>query len=295
MRIARLGITLVAAAALVPLSASAAFAAPPGNDTPDGAVSLTLGQTYKEDTTKATTDSQDADLNQVCGAPFTNASVWFTYDAAADGTVLADMTQSDYTGGFMIFEGAPTQDSMLTCGPQSLGFEATKGTSYTIVAFSDTEVNGGNLVLSLDKGPPAPKIKVTVDDAGWAFKDGSAQLTGTYVCKNADFLDLQGQLTQIWKRLKIQGFFFKEFAGSQCDGRLHSWKRNVVSDNGLYAPGAATVSMFNFACGPIVCAEVDTTSKVTLHKSSLLHAPQGTVSKAGSPARASVWDMQSRR
>jgi hypothetical protein len=295
MRIVRLGIAIVAAAALVPLTAAAAFAAPPANDTPDGAVALTLGQTYKEDTTKATTDALDAQLNQVCGAPFTNASVWFTYDAAADGTVLLDMTQSDYSGGFMVFEGAPTQDSFLGCGPETLGIDASEGTTYTIVAFSDTEVNGGNLVLSLDKGPPSPKIKVTVDEAGWAFKDGSAQLTGTYSCKNADFLDLQGLLTQIWKRVKIEGFFFKEYPGSTCDGRLHNWRRTVVSDNGLYAAGKATVDLFNFACGPIICKEVDSSANVTLHKSGLLHAPQRTVSQAASSGRASVWDMQSRR
>ena len=296
MRIVRVGISVVAAAALVPLTAAAALAAaPPANDTPDGAIAVTLGQTIHEDTTKATTDSQDAALNQVCGAPFTNASVWFTYTAAADGVVVVDLSQSDYEGGLMIFEGAPTTGSFLGCGPISLGFGTTADTTYTIMAFSDNETIGGNLVMSLDKAPPRPKITVTVDDAGLAFKDGTAQLTGTYTCKNAQFLDLQGQLTQIWKRVKISGFFFKEYAGSTCDGRLHNWRRTVVSDNGLFAAGKATVDMFNFACGPIDCREVDSSAKVTLHKSSLLHAPQGAVSKAGMSGRPSVWDMQSRR
>jgi hypothetical protein len=53
--------------------------------------------------------------------------------------------------------------------------------------------------------------------------------------------------------------------------------------------------MFNFACGPIFCKEVDITRNVTLHKSGNLHAPQGTVNSDAASARLSVWDMQSRR
>ena len=295
MRKVRLGVAIVAAAALVPLSASAAFAAPPANDTPDGATAVSLGDTVKEDTTQATTDDLDAQLNQVCGAPFTNGSVWFTYTAAADGNVVLDMSQSDFTGGFMVFQGDPSQQSFLTCGPEVVAFAATADTSYSIVAFSDTDVVGGNLVMTVDKAPPAPKIKVTVDNAGLAFKDGTAQLSGTFMCKNAQFLDLQGQLTQIWRRVKIQGFLFKEFPGTKSDGRLHSWNRTAVSDNGLYAAGPATVSMFDFACGVIFCNEVDITRKVTLHKSSLLHAPKGTISNAAPSARPSVWAMNTRR
>jgi hypothetical protein len=55
------------------VSAPAALAAPPSNDTFAGArpdVSELL------DTTEATTDSDDAQLNATCGAPATDASVW---------------------------------------------------------------------------------------------------------------------------------------------------------------------------------------------------------------------------
>src|SRR3954452_5847275 len=107
MRRLRLLVAAVSAAALVPLSAGAAFAAPPANDHPDGAVALTLGDTVKQDTSQATTDQQDRQLNRFCGAPFTNASVWYTYTPSADGSFILDMSQSNYTGGFMVFAGQP--------------------------------------------------------------------------------------------------------------------------------------------------------------------------------------------
>lgn len=108
MRTVRLGVTILAAAALVPLTASAASAAPPSNDHPPGAVALSLGDDVTEDTSQATTGTLDAKVNAFCGAPFTNASVWYTYSAGADGSVIFDMSASDYSGGFMIFVGGPT-------------------------------------------------------------------------------------------------------------------------------------------------------------------------------------------
>jgi hypothetical protein len=284
MRIARLGIATAAVAALVPLSATAAFAAPPANDKPDGAIAMTLGQTVNQDTTEATTDAQDARLNQFCGAPFTNASVWYSYTAATDGSFLLDMSQSDYSGGFMVFQGAPSGRSMVGCGPTTLGIESTAGTTYLIMVFSDTQVQGGNLVLSLDKGPPPPKVKVTVNPYGKAYEDGDAAVSGTFSCKNADFVDMEGTLTQIWRRVKITGFFFREIGSKLCDGQVHTWRRMVTSDNGLYAPGTATVDIDAGACGPIFCNEAISESTVKLHPGGK-HAPAGLAS--GSPAHAS--------
>ena len=266
MRPVRLVISVVAAAALVPLSASAAFAAPPANDTPSGAIALTLGNTVKEDTSQATTGRQDAKLNQFCGAPFTNASVWYTYTPATNGSFIVDMTQSDYSGGFMVFQGAPSGRSMLACGPDSVGVDAVKGTTYTIMVFSATKVNGGNLVLSLTKGPPPPRVKVNVASTGIAYRKGNARVSGTFSCKNAEFVDLEGQLTQIWKRVKITGFFEKFVRQAKCDGAVHPWTAVVDSDNGLFAVGDATAETDTTACGQIDCVGADETQSITLGK-----------------------------
>lgn len=299
MRTIRLVITGVAVAALIPLTASGALAAPPpANDKPDGAMALDLGDTISEDTTDATTDAQDAELNQACGAPFTNASVWFTYKAGADGTFVLDMQQSDYTGGFMVFAGQPSQGSLITCGPTTLGAEARAGTKYFIMVFSDTQVKGGDLELSLEKGPPAPRLEVTVNPDGKAFQDGTAAVSGTFSCKNAQFFELDGQLTQIWRRVKITGFFFKFGDQSMCDGQAHPWRRVVESDNGLYAKGEATIEMFAGACGPITCTDLRLKDQpVKLHASGRhARATDGAIQSRGhgSAACSSATPLYSR-
>lgn len=253
MRTVRLAITVATATALIPLTATAAFAAPPANDTPDGSIRLSLGQTVTEDTTKATTDAQDAEANQACGAPFTNASVWYTYKPAANGGFILDMSQSDYSGGFLVFDGPPSSDTLINCGPTTLGIDGVAGTKYFIMVISDTQVNGGNLVLSLLQAPPPPHIKVTVDPYGTAFKDGSAEVSGTYSCKNADFLEMDGQLTQAVGGFKIIGYFFKFVR--RCDGVTRPWSAVVTSDNGKFRGGKAAALVFSFACGVIECSD----------------------------------------
>jgi hypothetical protein len=85
------------------------------------------------------------------------------------------------------------------------------------------------------------------------LKDGSAELSGTYSCKNADFLEMDGQLTQTVGRLKITGFFFKFIR--KCDGAVHPWSAVVTSDNGKFSGGKAASVVFTFACGAIECSQ----------------------------------------
>ncbi|MDX6309425.1 MAG: hypothetical protein QOI06_2471 [Nocardioidaceae bacterium] len=266
MKTARLVISIVAVAALVPLTASAALAAPPANDKPVGAIAMSLGDTVNQDTTQATTGTLDAKLNQNCGAPFTNASVWYTYTPSQNGSFILDMSQSDYSGGFMIFAGHPSLRTLQACGPTTLGLDGVAGTTYYFMVFSDTDVNGGNLVLSLQQGPPPPHIKVTVNPTGTAYANGNARVGGTVKCKNAQFVDIEGQMTQIWKRVKIVAFFGKVLPSTVCDGQAHAWTKVVTSDNGLYAAGDATVNLDTLACGEIDCTEVLTSATTTLHE-----------------------------
>ncbi len=271
----RLGISALAAAALVPLTATAALAAPPANDTPDGAVALILGDTVRQDTSQATTDARDAKLNQACGAPHTNASVWYTYTPKRDGAFVLDMSKSDYAGGFLAFKGAPSVKTLLTCGPTTIGIKGRAGTTYTFMVISDTKVNGGNLVLKLTAAPPTPKVIVSLNQNGLAYGDGTARLSGTFTCMNADFIDLEGQLQQIWRRVKITGYFGKFYSGEVCNGRAHYWKALVTSDNGLFAAGDATANMYADVCGPFTCREaVVDNQQVTLGVGGS-HAPMG--------------------
>lgn len=254
MRFARLGVAAVAVSALVPLTATAASAAtPPGNDKPAGAVALNLGDTYPEDTSAATTGSFDATLNEVCGAPYTNASVWFTYTPKSDGAFLLDMSASDYEGGIMVFARKPSQGTFRGCGPEELAINGKAGRKYAIMVFSDSTTKGGNLSLSLEKGPPPPTFSATMNSTGRAYQDGRASITGSFTCTNSSFTYANGTLLQIWKRVKILGYYGKDFDSSLCDSTSHSWRKVVTSDNGLYAAGDASATFVGHACGLVRC------------------------------------------
>jgi len=250
--------TLTAAAAallLVPVLATAASAAPAPNDTATSATVVTsLPTTITQDTTGATTDALDASLNANCGAPSTNASVWFAYTAPVDGGVVADMSASSYSGGFIVTEGGPSAGNLVACGPTTVGFTTTAGQTYYVMAFSDTATNGGQLEVTFDVAPPAPEVSITVDKTAVAYKDGSAKLTGTYSCTNADdfFSDIEGTLTQQVGRVKITGDFFVN--PIQCDGATHTWEGIATSQNGLFRGGKGATVALAFACGVFECS-----------------------------------------
>ena len=251
----RSALSAAAALLLLPAFASAASAAPVPNDTAAKAtVVSTLPSTITQDTTGATTDATDAALNAQCGAPFTNASVWFRYTATSDGGVIADMSASSYSGGFIVTEGDPSAGNLVACGPTTVGFGTTAGQTYYVVAFSDTATKGGNLVVTFDNAPPPPEATVTVNPRAVANKDGSATLTGTYSCTNADDFasDIDGTLTQQVGRVKITGFFFVN--PIQCDGATHTWSGTAFSDNGVFKGGKGASVTFAFACGAFECA-----------------------------------------
>jgi len=253
-------IAVVAATALLSTAgfAASAYAAAPTNDEVGGAIPVAVGDHITANTTEATTTAADGDLNADCGAPVTKASVWYSYTPAADGGVVLDMSASDYSGGFLVFEGTPTAGSLVDCGPATLGFGATAGTTYNIMVIDDdsdgTGLNGGNLVLDVNAAPPPPVTDVTVDPRAKVDKSGTAWVTGSYSCTNADFIELDGQLTQTVGRFKISGYGFV-FDEGTCDGTAHTFTMPVTADNGKFAGGKAASITFTFACGAFDCAE----------------------------------------
>jgi hypothetical protein len=240
--------------ALVSYAAGSAYAAaPPANDESTGAVVLHLGDQVNEDTTQATTNAGDDALNANCGAPATNASVWFKYTPTKDRNVILDTSASDYSSGMMVFKGTPTPNSLRACGPGSVGIRAKAGKTYYVMAFSDTDVNGGNLVLTLNNAP-TPHVHVTVAKHGLAFHGGAAQIHGTYSCTHAEsFAGVDSHLLQRAGRLKIQA---DSGTNVTCDGRTHPWSTRLVSPVGTYAKGAAKAKATIFACGVIQCSHI---------------------------------------
>ena len=256
-------VTATLAVGLLPLAATPAVAAAPGNDEPQGAVVLHLGDRVVQDTTEATTNAQDQALNANCGAPATKASVWYKYAPGADRTVLLNVRASDYSTGVMVFRGTPTAASFVTCGPGLVPVHVRAGKTYYIMAFSDTNVDGGRLVLSLKKPPPPPRVHVSVARRGVAFRHGAgaARLHGTYSCKHGRFAIVAGTLHQRAGRLKVRAKLNK---GLQCNGRHHHWSALVASPVGTYVRGPAWARVKVVACGIVACRH-DTARRHHIH------------------------------
>ena len=249
--------TLIALGALG-VAAPPALAAAPGNDTFGGATQAALGFSQQLDTTEATTDADDAQLNASCGAPATDASVWYAF-AGSDAGVVVDVSQSDYSAGVLVGVGTEGSLDTVACGPGTVGFFAASGTTYYILAIDDQTngdgLNGGSLHISFNEAPPPPTVDITLNKVGRVnAKTGVATISGTYTCSDADFIDAEIDASQRAGRVIISGFG-AFFDSGTCDGTSHDWSAQVFGDNGRFVGGKAMTVTFAFACGAFDCAE----------------------------------------
>ncbi|MGH2783954.1 MAG: hypothetical protein ACRDJ1_01695 [Actinomycetota bacterium] len=254
----RRSLAAVAVLAAVLVQATGASAAAPSNDTIGGAVSVgAIPFSDSVDTSEATTDAEDEALNAQCGAPATDASVWYTLEGTG-GELLVDVSGSDYSAGVLIGSGSPGDLVIVSCGPGASGFFAETGVTYFILAIDDQldgAGNGGQLSISIDVPPPPPVIELTADKTGtFDPKTGNATVSGTATCtgEGVEFASLDGNLSQRAGRVIIRGFFFTELV---CDGDTHPWTAEVQADNGLFKGGNATLQAFAFACDAFSCGE----------------------------------------
>lgn len=245
---------------MVSLAMAAPVLAAPINDTYSGRISISLGTTVTETTTDATTDADDTEMNPPeCGAPATDASVWFDVTAASDGFVGIDVSESDYSAGLIVATGSPGSFSFVTCGPGAVVFEAVTNETYAILAFDDQEDgagNGGILKLQMVEVPPPPEVSLTVNKSGrFDSKTGAAIISGTVTCTNgpADFSFIDVSVRQVVGRFFIDGFGSVE--GFTCDGTTQPWSAEVLGQNGIFKGGKALSVTFAFACGPFLCGE----------------------------------------
>ncbi|GAB3602674.1 DUF6299 family protein [Microbacterium aureliae] len=254
----RLTAGLAVALAVTALAGSPAVAAPPTNDVFGGAeIVAGLPFTALLDTTEATTDADDAELNAGCGAPATDASVWYSLTAAADESYLADVSASDYTAGVIVATGSPGGFEVIACGPGGAAWQATAGETYLVVVFDDQfdeGGNGGQMELAIDVAPPAPALEVTVDPtARFDAKTGWVTLSGTIMCgADAEFAFLDAQLTQRVGRFLIRGWGGAEIT---CDGTTNPWAIEMMGDNGLFKGGKSATVTFAVACGVAFCSD----------------------------------------
>jgi hypothetical protein len=230
----------------------------PKNDTANQATvvsALPFADTL--DTTGATTDAIDTQANQTCGAPATGNSVWYKFTAgASDGAIFVDASFSDYFAGVLVATGTPGALTTVTCGPLSVTTPTTPGTTYYIMVFDAVGGGGGTLRLNIDH---APSATVRLHTKTFVDSQHDAQLTGSYSCTNASYLDIHGGLLEIvGKNVAIGSFDNLGVPAPKCDGKNHSWSAEAASASVAFAQGKAAVFLFNLACSNVVCTQGST-------------------------------------
>ena len=240
-------------------AAGPALAAAPANDLYPGRLPIAIGDSFTVDTTQATTDADDDELNTICGAPAMDASVWYELTAAADGFIVVDVLASSYSAGVFVATGSPGSFEVQACAPGGAIFEAVAGTTYAILAIDDQTDGGGNggtLEIQVAEAPPPPEITLTVDRTGrFNSRTGSATISGTVTCTGGpvDFSVIDVSVRQAVGRVFIDGFGSIE--GFTCDGTTQRWSAEVFGVNGIFKGGKALTVSFAFACGTFLCGE----------------------------------------
>lgn len=245
-----------------------ALAAPPTNDTFTGATTANNGFSETIDTAEATTDSDDTQLNASCGAPATDASVWYAFTASSDGVLAIDVTSSSYSAGVLVGVGSQGNLQTVACGPGTVAFFATAGTTYYVLAIDDQfdgGGNGGQLSISFNEVQSPVLEDFTVNRFGSVnAQTGIATISGSYTCSHGEFINVFGDARQNVGRVATisgSGFFFDD---GTCDGLPHPWSFDVVPQSGKFAGGKAMTVTFAFACGTFECASGYVERKVQL-------------------------------
>jgi hypothetical protein len=259
---------LLVGVALAMSTSGVVLAAAPSNDTFSGATAVTGDFSEVLDTTEATTDADDAQLNSSCGAPATDASVWYAVTSSSGATVSVDVSQSDYSAGVLVGVGTQGNLTTVACGPGGTQFAADAGTTYYVLAIDDQgdeTGNGGSLNIAFTFGPPPISVTLTVDNAGRVnTKTGEVTISGTVACSSAaEFTDINVVVRQALGRFTIHG---SGFAGTDCGPTPTDWTVSLTGDNGKFAPGRATVNVDAFACDPISCDDEQLMLSVRLRK-----------------------------
>ena len=244
------------------------LAAAPTNDTyADRTTIGALPFQDSRDTSEATTDQTDAEANAGCGAPATDASVWYELVPAADAQILVASEGSDYAVGIIAVTGGPGSFELQGCGPGGVSISGTAGVPIAILVFDyDGVGNGGNLELSVTLAPPPPQLALTVDAAGtFNARTGIATVRGTIQCTGGEELGknfISIQLTQTVGRFRFTGEGYGNFV---CDGATHPWAFEVASASGKFSGGRATALVFAIAC-TFECAEAQADRTITLKR-----------------------------
>jgi hypothetical protein len=239
-------------------AAAPVLAAAPANDVYAGRVAISVGFSGSVNTTEATTDAVDTEINADCGAPATDASVWYTITSDVDMGIVVDVSSSSYSAGVIIASGSPGNFTLENCGPGASAWSAVTGVEYSILLFDDQDDrsgNGGTLVINVAEAPPPPEVSLTVNPRGtFNSHTGTATIKGTVTCTG----DAEFSFIDVFVRQKV-GRLFIDGAGSiegfACNGTTQAWDAEIFPFNGIFKGGRAATVTFALACGPFQCGE----------------------------------------
>lgn len=254
-------------AVLLVAAAAPAAAAPPTNDAIASATAVTtLPFADSLDTTEATRSSDEP-----FGCFDADATVWYAFTPASDTFVEFNTLGSDYDTTLEVYEGEPTDETLLTCNDdvfESLQsralFDAAAGTTYYVMVGALGEAGQLELAAFQTVSPPPVALSLTLDGGRVVDPPNrTAYLTGTISCENADFVDVFGELEQRVGRVIISGYG-GEFL--PCEGGPVPFELRIEGDNGLFVPGRADAFVSAFACNDFECGDVSVEQEVRLRR-----------------------------
>lgn len=260
-------VPIFAGLAVLLLSASPTIAARPGlpNDEIGGAIAVQLGVSETQDTTRATSSETDA---QEC-VPTTH-TVFYSYTATEDGRLLAQTFGSDYDTTIHVLVATDGGYQVIACNDDTAGsvesavaFDAVAGTTYYFQVGSFADSPGGDLVFTVEPGPPALEIGLTLD--GTAILDratNTVTVRGSLTCSDTVGVEVFGQVSQKVGRATIQGFFgtFVECTA----GETVSWSATATGETGIFAPGPAQLAVQAFGCNAFECDSAEVTRSISI-------------------------------
>jgi hypothetical protein len=183
--------------------------------------------------------------------------VWYSVTLDRDARLRLDTFNSSY----VTLLAVTTPESRDPQGCNSvIDLDVAANQRYDILIMDLLGGGGGGLDLNFyEIPPPATGSYVLAGQGSVDRRTGSATLTGTYTCTNADpswmSVGLDVNLSQeTGKRFKTTGYAAVRFSGATCDGRPQPWSMTVVPDYGKFTGGKATAALFLDVCGPFNCA-----------------------------------------
>ena len=203
------------------------------------------------------------------------ASVWYAYTATETGSLLATTFDSDYDTTLYVgtADGAGGID-VIGCSDDTrslqsaVRFDAFAGETYLFAASASPfgGSTGGNLVFSLEVGPPAQAVELHVDAVGSFTGYGTATIRGSVSCEASapSGSIVIVELNQRVGNRDLPAVAFLDVEG--CPADEIAFEIELESPYGKYRGGHATAQVIYAACSPFECANQTVDLRVSLRR-----------------------------